>query len=569
MKICPTCRNSFPDLYEICPHDGTQLTAVEESFAPGAVLRGKYEVLNVLGKGGMATVYKVRHLAFHDFAAVKVVHPELLNDGDFLKRFRNEAIVARQLKHPNAVRIEDFDYADDGRPFITMEYVDGPCLYDLRKQSPRAWPIDISLSIAAGVASALEAAHALGIVHRDIKPSNLLLCQDGNGQAVVKVLDFGIAKTRDQAFLGMTSVKTQASLVIGTPEYMSPEQATGSEDGQIDGRSDLYSLGMVLYELVTGAHPFQADTPIAMLVHHMQTRPDAPHLVEGSVPPAVSAIILKSLQKRPEERFQSAHEMLLALQDPQGWLQNNGGMAALPESPSQQPAVAAAQPADPDPATPGPATTQRAANGPASRAMAGATPSQRLPVQPKTRSMVHDPVARAPQRSAGSRMTSPQSAEKSRGIGGLLALLLLLAAGGGAYWYFAGDHADLTSSKFSAKGSTTPDAVSAFVQFCDGNNCQSHFSPFIIRRVRLRVDLHRATAGAREDVPLRLVMYKDEAPIYDKNLGTCTLPAGGKDASCDTHSAITTNLQRPAQYRVEVFGKGLVPLGSASVLVSM
>jgi serine/threonine protein kinase len=341
MKQCSTCRNSYPDDYQTCPRDQTPLSAATGEIVVGTVLRGKYEVLGELGAGGMATVYKVRHKAFQELAAVKVVHPHFMHDPDFVKRFRNEAIVARQLKHPNAVRIDDFDYADDGRPFIVMEYVEGHSLYDIRKQYGGAWPVERCLNIVTQAASALAAAHALGIVHRDIKPSNILLLRGPDGEGHVKLLDFGIAKVGDKSFAGMTSVMTSQDLIIGTPEYMSPEQARGKQDGEIDGRADLYSLGLVLYEMLTGSHPFQADTPMGMLMQQLHTPPPPLTEFQPTLSPAISALVLKALEKDARDRFQSAGAMLDAMQDPEGWYAEElEPGVAVPEAPV--PAVPAA-----------------------------------------------------------------------------------------------------------------------------------------------------------------------------------------------------------------------------------
>ncbi len=319
MKFCPVCKNTYPGDYQVCPRDQTVLTAPGLEIVAGTVLRGKYEVLGELGAGGMATVYKVRHKAFQEILAVKVVHGHLLHDEGFLKRFRNEAVVARQLKHPNAVRIDDFDSTEDGRPFIVMEFVDGRSLYELRNAAPNPWPAERCLDIAAQAASALSAAHTLGIVHRDIKPANIVLLREGNDALRVKILDFGIAKVSSaETFAGMTSVHTQPSLLIGTPEYMSPEQASGHLESAIDRRSDLYSLGLVLYEMLTGAHPFRADTPMGMLMQQLSTLPAPPESI-CAVPPALSALVLKALQKDPRDRFQSAAEMFTALRNPQSW----------------------------------------------------------------------------------------------------------------------------------------------------------------------------------------------------------------------------------------------------------
>ena len=318
MKLCPTCRNTYPDDYQTCPRDQAALTSETHEIVPGTVLRGKYEVLCELGAGGMATVYKVRHKAFQELAAVKVVHSKFMQEPGFVKRFRNEAIIARQLKHPNAVRIDDFDYTEDQRPFIVMEYVEGSSLYEVRKQHGGPWPVERCINIISQAASALSAAHTLGIVHRDIKPSNILLLRGSGGEGVVKVLDFGIAKI-DTSIAGMTSVLTQTDLIIGTPEYMSPEQASGHLESTIDGRADLYSLGLVFYEMLTGAHPFQSDTPMGMLVQQVHTMPAPPDSFPVQIPAAISALVLKALQKEPKDRFQSASEMLNAMRDPDAW----------------------------------------------------------------------------------------------------------------------------------------------------------------------------------------------------------------------------------------------------------
>jgi len=302
---------------------------------------GEYSLIRRIGKGGMAVVYQARHRAFHEIVAIKVVHPQFLNDSDFLKRFRNEAVVARKLKHPHAVRIDDFDYTEDGRPFIVMEFVEGRSIDQLREQHPGPWPVDRCLSIAAQAASALGAAHTLGIVHRDIKPSNILLLPLPDGAIDVKVLDFGIAKVTGVAFPGMTTVETQQSFIIGTPEYMSPEQASGRIEGFIDGRADLYSLGLVLYEMLTGAQPFKADTPMGMLVQQVHTLPPPPDSIAKDIPHAVSELVLKDLQKRPEDRFQSASELIEAIQNPAAWLSAQSGEAKVTvPAPLQQPAPA-------------------------------------------------------------------------------------------------------------------------------------------------------------------------------------------------------------------------------------
>ncbi len=310
MKYCETCHSIYSNELDSCPKDKESLRQVND-FMPGMIIRDKYEVLEKIGIGGMAAVYKARHLTFNEIRAIKVVNNKLLNDQDFLNRFRNEAIITRKLRHPNAVQLDDFDTTEDGRPFIVMEYVQGRNL--------RSWihgtnpiPIPRALNICKQVAAALGAAHKLNIVHRDIKPDNILLIhqpgQVESTQDLVKVLDFGIAKMADPSFEGNRNA-TQTGMVVGTPQYVSPEQASGKIGDQIDGRSDLYSLGVVLYEMITGKLPFNSDTPIGYLIHHLQTPPTPP----AGVAHTVSSLIMKALEKDRNRRYQSAEEMISAM----------------------------------------------------------------------------------------------------------------------------------------------------------------------------------------------------------------------------------------------------------------
>ena len=278
MKYCDTCHSAYPDDFTICPRDQGALRQAAD-LVPGMVIRGKYEVLSKVGSGGMASVYKARHVAFGEVVALKLVGTRLAGDVDFLKRFRNEAVITRRLQHPNAVRVEDLDATEDGRPFIVMEYVDGRSLRELvRSDGPQ--PLARAVSVARQVCAALAAAHALGITHRDIKPDNILLGRGPDGAEHVKVLDFGIAKVREASEgAGEGYTPTRTGMIVGTPQYISPEQAMGKRGDEVDGRADLYSLGVVLYEMVTGRLPFQADTAMGMLLHHLQTAPTPPSLV--------------------------------------------------------------------------------------------------------------------------------------------------------------------------------------------------------------------------------------------------------------------------------------------------
>src|SRR5438270_7670355 len=288
----------------------------------GLVIANKYSVLEKIGSGGMATVYRAKHLAFSEIRAIKVINSRL-QDEDLVRRFKTEAIIARKLQHPHAVRIDDLDITEDGRPFIVMEYVEGKSLRKtLREGGPL--PVARSLHIAAQVAEALEAAHELGVTHRDIKPDNILLTTQEGAPDYVKVLDFGIAKVREGAIeMGDDYTPTQTGLVVGTPAYISPEQARGKMGKEVDGRADLYALGVVLFQMLTGKLPFESDTSMGMILHHLHTPLTPPHRArpELHIPLAVSLLLLKAMQKNREQRFQSAREMLEALQDPQAWAQ--------------------------------------------------------------------------------------------------------------------------------------------------------------------------------------------------------------------------------------------------------
>jgi serine/threonine-protein kinase len=262
----------------------------------------------------MGAVYKGRHVTFNEFCAIKVVNDSIAGDANFLQRFQTEAVVTRKLRHPNAVRVDDFDYTDDGRPFIVMELVEGRNVGEvLQAEGPLRVPR--AVRIATQAARALGAAHKLGFVHRDIKPGNIILTVDEQGEETAKVLDFGIAKLRQAAGDTQTGM-TMTGMVVGTPLYMSPEQFMGKKAGEeIDGRTDLYSLGVVLYQMVTARLPFEGETLYSIMMQHMQgtVRPPDELVPELNIPPALSKVILKSIDKSRELRFQSAEEFIAAL----------------------------------------------------------------------------------------------------------------------------------------------------------------------------------------------------------------------------------------------------------------
>ena len=315
MKYCPTCHKTFPGDYKVCPADQTGLQNTNE-FQPGMIIRNKYQILDRIGIGGMGMVYRSRHLTFNELCAIKIVNDVIAGDSNFLQRFQTEAVVTRKLRHPNAVRVDDFDYTEDGRPFIVMELVEGKNIGEILQENG-AFGVDRAVRIASQAARALGMAHKLGIVHRDIKPANILLTTDEQGQEVAKVLDFGIAKLREAAGTEQPGM-TMTGMVVGTPLYMSPEQFMGKKAaGEIDGRTDIYSLGVVLYQMVTAQLPFEGDTPYSLMMQHIQGTVRPPHELapELHIPESLSRVILRAIDKSRDQRFQTAEELIAALSE--------------------------------------------------------------------------------------------------------------------------------------------------------------------------------------------------------------------------------------------------------------
>ncbi|MFC6065004.1 Stk1 family PASTA domain-containing Ser/Thr kinase [Streptomyces ochraceiscleroticus] len=263
-------------------------------------LGGRYELGSVLGRGGMAEVYLAHDTRLGRTVAVKTLRVDLARDPSFQARFRREAQSAASLNHPSIVAVYDTgeDYVDGvSIPYIVMEYVDGSTLRELLHSGRKLLP-ERSLEMTIGVLQALEYSHRAGIVHRDIKPANVMLTRTGQ----VKVMDFGIARAMGDA--GMTM--TQTAAVIGTAQYLSPEQAKGE---QVDARSDLYSTGCLLYELLTVRPPFVGDSPVAVAYQHVREEPQPPSNFDSEITPEMDAIVLKALVKDPDYRYQSADEM--------------------------------------------------------------------------------------------------------------------------------------------------------------------------------------------------------------------------------------------------------------------
>jgi eukaryotic-like serine/threonine-protein kinase len=264
------------------------------------LLGGRYELDGIVGRGGMAEVFRARDIRLDRIVGVKTLRDDLARDQTFQARFRREAQSAASLNHPSIVAVYDTGEDMVGSlpvPYIVMEFVDGRTLRDLLRDDRRLLP-ERALEITDGVLRALDYSHRNGIVHRDIKPGNVMLTRNGE----VKVMDFGIARAVADSQMTMT----QTAQVIGTAQYLSPEQARGE---RVDARSDLYSTGCLLYELLTGRPPFTGDSPVAIAYQHVKEEPVPPSQVDPEVPPWADAIVLKAMRKDPADRYQSAGEM--------------------------------------------------------------------------------------------------------------------------------------------------------------------------------------------------------------------------------------------------------------------
>ncbi|HEY8946301.1 MAG TPA: serine/threonine-protein kinase [Polyangiaceae bacterium] len=356
----------------------------------GTLVVGRYHVIRVLGEGGMGRVYLAEHAAIKKAVALKVLRDEFTNRGDIVSRFQQEAISASRIKHPNVLEIFDFGKLDSGSFFLAMELLEGR---DLAQELRRLRTIDFmtGMRIALQICSGLAAAHARGVVHRDMKPDNVFLQQGSNGDLSVKIVDFGIAQLRDEgAVIDSERRITKAGTILGTPEYMAPEQGAGQP---ADHRSDIYALGVILYEMFTGRVPFSGPTFVEVLAKHQS---EAPPPIHAPLSPELKTIILRALAKKPEDRFQRISDLQRAL-------------AATTEG-----AMAARQAARSGSLTPVPRTPRKDSGRPSSPPGGGTDGGSRLP------SRVETPIA-----TEASVVRPPPIASKRLAIGGLAATIAL------------------------------------------------------------------------------------------------------------------------------------------------
>ena len=306
MRICPQCGTRFQEPLQFCPNDGSQTyEALESQEAPkdpllGRVIDGRYRIEKQIGEGGMGVVYMATHTVLQKRLALKVLRGDNSKDADVVQRFMQEAQSATSIGHQNIIDISDFGRLPDGSVYFVMEYLDGLSLADMIKRGGSV-PTPEAVHIIRQMASALDAAHARGIVHRDLKPDNIFVISQGGDPQFVKVLDFGVAKVG-----GGASKLTKTGMVFGTPHYMSPEQAAGHS---VDQRTDIYALGVIMYEMFTGKVPFDADTFMGILSKHMFEPPARPTDLKGGALGPLEAVILRSLEKNPDHRYQSMGDL--------------------------------------------------------------------------------------------------------------------------------------------------------------------------------------------------------------------------------------------------------------------
>ncbi len=313
MSVCGKCHRDAPDGALFCSFCGEAIkpvTSPGQATDPliGQTLAGKYFIHQLLGRGGMGDVYKATHLTLDRPVVLKLLKKLFHSDPSLVQRFHREARAASRLNHPNSITIIDFGQTDDGTLFMAMEYLGGQSLEHVIADE-KSLPEPRVVHIGAQILAALAEAHALGIIHRDLKPANVMIESRRDEQDFVKVLDFGIAKLNEP---GGSPGLTQAGIVCGTPGYMSTEQVRGEE---LDARSDIYAVGVILYEALTGVLPFQADTPMGLVTKHLVEDPPPlsvrrPGLV---VSPALEAVIMRALARDRHDRFPSADDMRAAL----------------------------------------------------------------------------------------------------------------------------------------------------------------------------------------------------------------------------------------------------------------
>ncbi len=311
---CPKCNTDNPSDSKYCKECATSLLTFEgakssftrtletpvEELKRGTLFADRYEIIEELGTGGMGKVYRVEDTQAKEEIALKLIKPEIAADKKTIDRFRNELTTARKIRHKNICGMYDLG-EDKGSYYITMEYVPGEDLKGFLRRSKKL-TVETTVSIGIQICEGLAEAHRLGVVHRDLKPGNIMIDKDGNA----RIMDFGIARSLKAKGI------TRAGAIIGTPDYISPEQVDGKD---VDQRADIYSLGVILYEMVTGQVPFEGDTPLSIAYKHKHEAPQDPRKINAQIPDDLSHLILKCLEKDKDKRYQSSGELRAELEN--------------------------------------------------------------------------------------------------------------------------------------------------------------------------------------------------------------------------------------------------------------
>jgi len=508
LKICPQCGTEYELDQRFCPKDGSTLRTQggETGDLVGSVIADRYHVLRKLGEGGMGTVYLAEHVKMGRKSAVKVMNPGMVNDADAISRFNREAANASKISHPNVAAVYDFGETTDGIIYLAMEFIEGPSLTKVIEEKGALSPARAA-DITRQAADALAVAHDMGIVHRDLKPDNIMLTKNRDGSDCVKVVDFGIAKAANSE----AQKVTKTGLVVGTPEYMSPEQLAGDK---LDGRSDTYSLGLVAFAMMTGKLPFPAETVQESMIARLTDRPKALADMKPDVPwPAeVQAVMDKVLERDLNVRYQSANEFGRELFKAVNSMRGSGATKAVT-------AVVAAPPA--------PAATG-AAGAPAAPPPGGAT----RPV-PATRLNPATPAQAA---------KAVQAAPKNNMPMLVVGVVLLIAVGGGAAVVLRGTGGDTkapalqgdTTRKLNLPLPTAPAPVNLSNALETIGQMPDDTPALAQKQVDELAKLQAAVSAADDSTILR----------YRYMRGKAIINAGNKKAGCDSLNSIQGKLER-------------------------
>ena len=310
---CLRCKEPIDSQYDQCPHCGERVTLFQRTYS-SRLLDGKYQILDRLGVGGMGEIFKVRHIHLNELRVIKIMRPNVASDDQGLQRFLQEARTSTMIKHKNLAMLYDFAQLDDGSYYMVWEFIDGT---NIQKWIAQHGPVPPRLAIEMSIQAlnGLDHLHSMDLIHRDISPENIMLSQDQKGKLVVKVIDFGIAKQLAEGEGGQGL--TQTGMFLGKLKYASPEQAGFLKEGEhLDPRSDLYSFGIVMYEMLAGRAPFQATNPHGYILKHVTEKPAPISELnpEVKVPPQLESIIMRSLEKNRDTRFASAADFASALE---------------------------------------------------------------------------------------------------------------------------------------------------------------------------------------------------------------------------------------------------------------